>query len=303
MPSKFVLIVHVRYGFELKNTQAESKIYAQVSADNQSKKTEAVSYLDNMISWNSVLRFDLSHIPQDIQFKVFDSNNNNLGFCTLKINDCLEENLFQPFTVKDGLIELHEGFGRIDVKVDLQQYSDWEKEDANTMHQIKDNIQSGIQSIKEVFGANENKKETQSNVDNNNNNNDNDINISSENEKPVELSTYNKQHGSKPQKIPAQKQEDHPGHEHEMKVKPQYLAPWYKGSDKLLNKVAVITGADSGIGRSVAILFAREGCKAIVISYLNEDKDAHETRVLVEKEGAKAFLFRADLKKKKKKLY
>jgi len=105
-----------------------------------------------MISWNSVLRFDLSHIPQDIQFKVFDSNNNNLGFCTLKINDCLEENLFQPFTVKDGLIELHEGFGRIDVKVDLQQYSDWEKEDANTMHQIKIIFKVVYNQLKKYLG-------------------------------------------------------------------------------------------------------------------------------------------------------
>jgi len=122
-------------------------------------------------------------------------------------------------------------------------------------------------------------------------------------EQPVEINrnqnespnTLKDQNGDKSEQVPAQKQEKHPGNEHEMKLKPQYLAPWYKGSNKLLNKVAIITGGDSGIGRSVAILFAREGAK-VVISYLNEDEDAKETQYLVEKEGSKAILFKADLK-------
>jgi len=114
-------------------------------------------------------------------------------------------------------------------------------------------------------------------------------------EQPVSMDTLKEQKGDKPEQIPAQKQEKHPGDEHKMKIKPQYLAPWYKGTNKLKGKIAIITGGDSGIGRSVAILYAREGAN-LVISYLNEDKDAQETQKLVEKEGGKAILFRADLK-------
>jgi len=116
-------------------------------------------------------------------------------------------------------------------------------------------------------------------------------------EQPVQA-TIKDQQGKKPKQIPAQQQEKQPGNEHEMKIKPQYLAPWYKGSGKLENKVAIITGGDSGIGRSVAILFAREGAK-ITISYLDEDIDAKETKDLVEKEGSEALLVRSDLKIKK----
>ena len=63
-----------------------------------------------------------------------------------------------------------------------------------------------------------------------------------------------------------------------------YEAPEYKGSEKLAGKVALITGGDSGIGRSVAVLFAREGAD-IAIAYLNEHEDAEETKRAVEKEG------------------
>jgi len=114
-------------------------------------------------------------------------------------------------------------------------------------------------------------------------------------EKPVQFNTIEEQSGAKPEQVPAQKQEKHPGNENEMKLKPQYLAPWYKGTNKLENKVAIITGGDSGIGRSVSILFAREGAN-VVIAYLDEDEDAKETKYLVEKEGSKALLFRGDLK-------
>jgi len=92
-------------------------------------------------------------------------------------------------------------------------------------------------------------------------------------------------------------QDKQPGLESDMIVKPQYDAPWYIGSNKLLNKVAIITGGDSGIGRSVAILYAREGAK-VVISYLNEDEDAQETKNLCEKEGAKVLLIKSDLRLK-----
>ena len=64
-----------------------------------------------------------------------------------------------------------------------------------------------------------------------------------------------------------------PGVESDLKLKPMYDAPHYKGSEKLKGKVALITGADSGIGRAVAVLFAREGAD-VAIAYLNEHSDA-----------------------------
>jgi hypothetical protein len=73
-----------------------------------------------------------------------------------------------------------------------------------------------------------------------------------------------------------------PGEESELSLQPMYDAPYYKGSEKLKDKVALITGGDSGIGRSVAILMAREGA-SIAICYLNEHKDAEGTRKAVEK--------------------
>jgi len=86
--------------------------------------------------------------------------------------------------------------------------------------------------------------------------------------------------------------------EHKMDPPPKYDAPWYKGSDKLKDKVAIITGGDSGIGRSVAILYAREGADVSIIYHRN-DKDAEETKQLVEKEGGKCLLLKGDVSKKK----
>jgi NAD(P)-dependent dehydrogenase (short-subunit alcohol dehydrogenase family) len=85
-----------------------------------------------------------------------------------------------------------------------------------------------------------------------------------------------------------------PGLEAELDLKPMYDAPFYKGSGKLEGKVALITGADSGIGRSVAVLFAREGAD-VAIAYLEEDQDAKETQAAVEKEGRRAILIRGDV--------
>jgi NAD(P)-dependent dehydrogenase (short-subunit alcohol dehydrogenase family) len=68
----------------------------------------------------------------------------------------------------------------------------------------------------------------------------------------------------------------------------------YKGSGKLAGKKAIITGGDSGIGRAVAIAFAREGAD-LVISYLNEEEDANETKRLVEEAGRKASLIPGDI--------
>ena len=75
-----------------------------------------------------------------------------------------------------------------------------------------------------------------------------------------------------------------PGEEAELRPHPMFDAPHYKGSEKLKDKVALVTGGDSGIGQSVAVLFAREGAD-IAVAYLIEDKDAEETKRAVEKKG------------------
>lgn len=93
--------------------------------------------------------------------------------------------------------------------------------------------------------------------------------------------------------LPAQHQAK-PGSEADLDPQPMYDAPFYKGSDKLKGKVAIITGGDSGIGRSVAILYAREGAD-VVVSYLAEDEDAKETQRLVEKEGRQCLLSRGNV--------
>ncbi|MCU7496178.1 MAG: SDR family oxidoreductase [Ignavibacteria bacterium] len=97
----------------------------------------------------------------------------------------------------------------------------------------------------------------------------------------------------KPQEVPPQKQAE-PGHEHQMHPEPEVIRPNYKGSGKLDGKVALITGGDSGIGRSVAVHFAREGAEVAII-YLSEHKDAQETRRLVEKEGKECLLIAGDV--------
>lgn len=79
-----------------------------------------------------------------------------------------------------------------------------------------------------------------------------------------------------------------------MTPKPQSEAPYYRGSGKLKDKVAIITGGDSGIGRSVAVLFAREGAD-VAIGYLNEHEDAAETRKMVEEEGGRCLLVPGDV--------
>jgi NAD(P)-dependent dehydrogenase (short-subunit alcohol dehydrogenase family) len=93
---------------------------------------------------------------------------------------------------------------------------------------------------------------------------------------------------------PPQHQEKQPGEQEEMTPRPQSIRPCYRGSEKLANKVALITGGDSGIGRAVAILFAREGAE-IAIVYLDEHRDAHEAKELVEKEGRNCLLIAGDV--------
>lgn len=102
---------------------------------------------------------------------------------------------------------------------------------------------------------------------------------------------------SKPRKFPEQEQSQ-PGVQHNMHPEPEIIRDNYKGSEKLKNKTALITGGDSGIGRSVAVHFAREGADVAII-YLEEDEDAAETKELVEKEGTKCLVIAGDLKDRK----
>lgn len=88
-----------------------------------------------------------------------------------------------------------------------------------------------------------------------------------------------------------------PGLEWKLRPRPRYEAPHYKGSGKLKNKVALITGGDSGIGRAVAVLFAREGAD-VAFTYLPQEKgDALETAEAIEAEGRKAHFIAGDLQK------
>jgi NAD(P)-dependent dehydrogenase (short-subunit alcohol dehydrogenase family) len=94
--------------------------------------------------------------------------------------------------------------------------------------------------------------------------------------------------------MPAQHQRK-PGLESRLTPRPRYQAPRYKGSDKLLRKVALITGGDSGIGRAVAVLFAREGAD-VAITYLPEEEtDAQETVKAIEEEGGSAVSIEGDI--------
>ncbi|MDQ3058443.1 MAG: SDR family oxidoreductase [Pseudomonadota bacterium] len=86
-----------------------------------------------------------------------------------------------------------------------------------------------------------------------------------------------------------------PGMEADMQLKPRFMAPAYKGSGKLDGMSALVTGADSGIGRAVAVLFAREGADVAVL-YLNEHEDAEETKRCVEAEGRRCLLLPGDVK-------
>jgi NAD(P)-dependent dehydrogenase (short-subunit alcohol dehydrogenase family) len=93
---------------------------------------------------------------------------------------------------------------------------------------------------------------------------------------------------------PPQQQDQRPGIEAEMTPRPRAEDPTYRGSGKLQGKVALITGGDSGIGRAVAIYFAKEGAD-VAISYLNEEQDAQETKRQVEEEGRRCLTMPGDI--------
>jgi NAD(P)-dependent dehydrogenase (short-subunit alcohol dehydrogenase family) len=99
---------------------------------------------------------------------------------------------------------------------------------------------------------------------------------------------------AQPEKLPAQHIAK-PGLESELVLKPRFLAPDYKGSDKLRDMAAIVTGGDSGIGRAVAVLYAREGADVAIV-YLDEHTDAEETRRCVEAEGRRCLLLPGDVK-------
>jgi NAD(P)-dependent dehydrogenase (short-subunit alcohol dehydrogenase family) len=94
--------------------------------------------------------------------------------------------------------------------------------------------------------------------------------------------------------LPTQHQKK-PGSENQLDPRPQFMAPNYVGSGKLNNMTALITGGDSGIGRAVAVLFAREGADVAIV-YLSEHADAEETRDYVEGEGQRCLLIPGDVR-------
>ena len=94
--------------------------------------------------------------------------------------------------------------------------------------------------------------------------------------------------------LPAQSQPT-PGIEAALDPRPEYMAPLYKGAEKLLGKVAIITGGDSGIGRAVAVLYAREGADVAIVYLPEEQVDAEETRAAIEGEGRRCLLVPGDV--------
>ncbi|HRJ84179.1 MAG TPA: SDR family oxidoreductase [Ignavibacteria bacterium] len=100
----------------------------------------------------------------------------------------------------------------------------------------------------------------------------------------------------KARKAAAQKQQ--PGMEYLMEPKPEFASLKYKPAGKLSGKTAIITGGDSGIGRAVAVAFAREGCNVAII-YLNETRDAEFTRKAIEEINGKCILLKGDISSEK----
>lgn len=97
-------------------------------------------------------------------------------------------------------------------------------------------------------------------------------------------------------KYPPQEQKCQPGMEYLMHPRPIFDNPNYKASGKLKDKVAIITGGDSGIGRSVAVHYVKEGAKVVIVYYPTEDVDAKETKDYLDKLGGKSLFLKGDVK-------
>ena len=123
-------------------------------------------------------------------------------------------------------------------------------------------------------------------------------------EKPAASESGSESSGDKPMQagpadqpappLPAQHL-DKPGREADMELQPRFMAEGYRGSGKLEGLTALVTGGDSGIGRAVAVLFAREGAD-VAIFYLNEHEDAEKTKRCIEAEGRRCLLMAGDVK-------
>lgn len=103
------------------------------------------------------------------------------------------------------------------------------------------------------------------------------------------------QHEEQPRSPMPEQEQERPGIEAKMDPKPEFQAPHYKGSGKLDGKAAIVTGGDSGIGRSVAALFAREGADVAIVYLPEEEVDARETQRCVEAEGRRCLLIAGDV--------
>src|SRR5438552_1647632 len=104
------------------------------------------------------------------------------------------------------------------------------------------------------------------------------------------------QTGARPTGPMPEQEQSRPGIESRMEPRPQFAAPDYKGAEKLKGMVALVTGGDSGIGRSVAVLYAREGADVAIVFLPQEQADAEETAKFIGNEGRKCVLIAGDVK-------